>query len=32
MRYDIGLGGRIYRLELQKKDAVWECRLDGRDV
>jgi biotin carboxyl carrier protein len=32
MRYDIGLGGRIYRLELPKKDAGWECRLDGRDV
>jgi biotin carboxyl carrier protein len=32
MRYDVGLDGRIYRLELQKKDAVWECRLDGREV
>src|SRR6266849_2939695 len=32
MRYDVGLGGRIYRLELQKKDAGWECRLDGRDI
>ena len=32
MRYEVGLGGRIYRLELQKKDAGWECRLDGRDI
>jgi biotin carboxyl carrier protein len=32
MRYDVGLGGRIYRLELLKKDAGWECRLDGREV
>src|ERR1035438_5848666 len=32
MRYDVGLGGRIYRLELQKKGAGWECRLDGREV
>jgi biotin carboxyl carrier protein len=32
MRYDVGLGGRIYRLDLRKKDAGWECRLDGRDV
>lgn len=32
MRYDVGLGGRIYRLELQKKDAGWECRLDGKEI
>jgi biotin carboxyl carrier protein len=32
MRYEVGLGGRIHRLELRKKDAGWECRLDGRDV
>jgi biotin carboxyl carrier protein len=37
MPYDIGLGGRFYRLELQKlelqkKDENWECRLDGREM
>jgi biotin carboxyl carrier protein len=32
MRFDIGLGGRIYRLELQKKKDQWECRLDGREI
>jgi biotin carboxyl carrier protein len=32
MRYDIRLGGRTYRLELQKKDEGWECRLDGRGI
>jgi biotin carboxyl carrier protein len=32
MRYDIGLGGRIYRLELEGKEENWECRLDGREV
>ncbi len=32
MHYDIGIGGRIYRLELQKKEEHWECRLDGREV
>ena len=36
MRYDIGLGGRIYRLELQRelqrKEERWECRLDGREM
>jgi biotin carboxyl carrier protein len=32
MRYDVGLGGRIYRLELRKKDEEWECRLDGREI
>jgi biotin carboxyl carrier protein len=32
MRYDIGLGGRFYRLELQRKQEHWECRLDGREV
>ena len=32
MRYDICLGGRIYRLELHKKEENWECRLDGREL
>jgi biotin carboxyl carrier protein len=32
MRYDIGLGGRIYCLELRRKGDRWECTLDGRDI
>jgi biotin carboxyl carrier protein len=32
MRYDIRLGGKTHRLELQKKDDRWECRLDGREI
>jgi len=32
MRYDVGLGGRVYRLELLRKEDGWECRLDGREV
>jgi biotin carboxyl carrier protein len=32
MRYDVGLGGKTYRLELLKKYAGWECRMNGREV
>src|ERR1700690_2046008 len=32
MRYDIGLGGRNYRLELARKEDGWDCKLDGRDI
>jgi biotin carboxyl carrier protein len=32
MHYDIGLRGKIYRLELLRKDDGWECRLDGRKM
>ena len=32
MRYDIGLGGRSYRLELLRKEDGWECKLDGREI
>ena len=32
MRYDIRLGGKTYRLELQKRDDGWECRLDGGEI
>ena len=32
MRYDVGLSGKTYRLELMRKDDGWECRLDGREV
>jgi len=32
MLYDIVLSGRVYCLELQKKDEKWQCRLDGREM
>jgi biotin carboxyl carrier protein len=32
MRYDIGLGGTIYRLELLRREDGWECNLDGREI
>ena len=32
MRYDIGLGGKRYRLELLREDDRWECNLDGREI
>jgi biotin carboxyl carrier protein len=32
MRYDIRLAGRTYRLELQRAENHWECRLDGREI
>jgi biotin carboxyl carrier protein len=32
MRYDIGLGGKVYRLELLRKEDGWECKLDGREI
>ena len=32
MRYDIGLSGRTYRLELLRNEDGWECKLDGREV
>jgi biotin carboxyl carrier protein len=32
MRYNIRLSGRTYRLDLQRKEEHWQCRLDGRDI
>ena len=32
MRYDIGLRGRVYRVDLVRKADGWECTLDGREV
>lgn len=31
MRYDVSLGGRTYRLDLERKDERWQCKLDGRE-
>jgi biotin carboxyl carrier protein len=32
MVYDVIVGGRPHRLELEKIDAAWKCRLDGKEV
>ena len=32
MRYDITIDGRSYRLELDRPEGRWRCRLDGRDI
>jgi len=32
MVYDVIVGGKPHRLELEKVDSGWECRLDGKEV
>ena len=32
MTYDVTIDGKKYRLELQRAEQGWQCRLDGRDV
>jgi biotin carboxyl carrier protein len=32
MTYDIAIDGKSYRLELDRADGRWLCRLDGREV
>lgn len=32
MIYDVNIDGKSYRLELNRADSRWECRLDGREV
>ena len=32
MIYDVNIEGKNYRLELNRADSRWECRLDGREV
>ena len=32
MLYDVTIDGKSYRLELERADGVWQCRLDGREV
>ena len=32
MIYDVIIDGKNYRLELERADAGWRCRLDGREV
>ena len=32
MIYDVTIDGKNYRLELDRSDGRWQCRLDGREV
>jgi biotin carboxyl carrier protein len=32
MTYDVNIDGKNYRLELNRAESRWECRLDGREV
>jgi biotin carboxyl carrier protein len=32
MTYDVIIDGRHYRLDLDRADAGWSCRIDGREV
>ena len=32
MVYDVAIDGRRYRLELERAEEGWRCRLDGRDI
>ena len=32
MIYDVTIDGKNYRLELERAETGWRCRLDGRDV
>ena len=32
MLYDVTIDGRNYRIELDRVDGRWSCRLDGRDL
>jgi biotin carboxyl carrier protein len=32
MTYDIAIDGRHYRLELDRAERAWSCRLDGREM
>jgi biotin carboxyl carrier protein len=32
MTYDIAIGEKNYHLELDRRDGVWSCRLDGRSI
>jgi biotin carboxyl carrier protein len=32
MVYDVTIDGKDYRLELERAQAGWRCRLDGRDI
>ncbi len=32
MTYDIAIDGKHYRLDLERQDGRWSCRIDGREI
>jgi len=32
MTYDVTIDGKNYRLELERSEGLWSCRLDGREI
>ena len=32
MTYDVSIDGKNYRLELERTESQWSCRLDGREI
>ncbi|MBI1739290.1 MAG: hypothetical protein HYR57_00155, partial [Candidatus Koribacter versatilis] len=32
MVYDVMVDGKSHRLELEKADGAWKCRLDGQEI
>ncbi|HWY59343.1 MAG TPA: biotin/lipoyl-containing protein [Terriglobales bacterium] len=32
MVYDVNIDGKNYRVEVERAEAAWRCRLDGRDI
>lgn len=32
MTYDVAIDGKIYRLELERTEDGWSCRVDGREI
>jgi len=32
MVYEVTIDGKDFRLELERKEGVWQCRLDGREI
>ncbi len=32
MTYDIAIDGKHYRLDLERQEDGWECRIDGREI
>ena len=32
MIYEVNVDGKLHRLELEKADGSWECRLDGHEI
>src|SRR5437588_12390584 len=32
MTYEVTIDGKSHRLELERADGLWQCRLDGRQI